>query len=197
MSIEQLLDLYDDVRTRALAGWHVTIFNDLAVMVVHGALRRATRELAGSHGAGHIVNGLLRSGEIASTAPGAELRRIARRLRQEPAWRAVLDRSEDPLACLRSDPSLAELRRLFEAYLARWGDRCPGELQLDRPTYREEPAPILSIIRTLASAPEVPAAGPSELDRAAAWEDLASDVSRGLGGRAPAPDRASFDPCST
>ncbi len=185
MSIEQLLDLYDEVRTRALAGWHVTIFNDLAVMVVHGALRRATESWLDPT-VGPSVSGLLRSEGLASTAPAAELQRIARRLRQEPAWRGVLDRSAEPLECLRSDPSLADFRRMFEAYLARWGDRCPGELQLDRPTYREEPAPILSTIRALASAPEVPGGVPSERDRAATWEDLekkcraASEVERRL-----------------
>jgi phosphohistidine swiveling domain-containing protein len=172
MSIEQLIDLYDEVRTRALTGWHVTIFNDLAVMVVHGALRRATESWLDPT-VGPSVNGLLRSGELASTAPGAEIQRIARRLRREPAWQGVLDGSVEPLECLRTDPSLADLRQMFEAYLARWGDRCPGELQLDRPTYSEEPAPILSTIRALASAPEVPGGVPSERDRAAAWEDLA------------------------
>lgn len=171
MSIEELIEHYDGVRARALGSWHVTIFNDLAVMVVHGALRRATERWLGPAG-GPVVNRLLRTGALASTAPAAELRTIARRLRGEPEWQALLDRGDDPLERLRSDPSLGELHRLVESYLARWGDRCPGELQLDRPTFREDPSQVLAVIRALASVPEVLPAVPSEADRAAAWDDL-------------------------
>lgn len=180
MSIEQLLDHYDEVRRRALTGWHVTIFNDLAVMVVHGALRRAAERWLGPD-ADPIINRLLRTEALASTAPAAELRRIADRLRGEPAWLALLERSDDPLAMLRSEPSLAGLRRPFDAYIDRWGDRCPSELQLDRPTFREDPGPVLSIIRTLASAPDAATREPLEHAWAAAWADLRQACRAGPG----------------
>jgi pyruvate,water dikinase len=171
MSIEQLLEHYDQVRRRALAGWHVTIVNDLAVMVVHGTLRRAAdRWLV--PGADPILNSLLRTGALASTAPAVELRALADCLRRQPAWVEALDRSADPLAQLRSDPSLAELRTRFERYVDRWGDRCPSELQLDRASFREDPGPLLSIIRAMASAPAVAAPEGLELQRAAAWRAL-------------------------
>lgn len=171
MSIEQLLDRYDGVRRRALRSWHVTIFNDLAVMVVHGALRSLAERWLDAN-ADAMVNRLLRTDALASTAPAAELRRIADRLRREPGWLAVLDRSDDPLGALRTDPSLADLRGHFDAYIDRWGERCPSELQLDRPTFREDPRPVLSIIRALASAPEGAGREPLERARAAAWLDL-------------------------
>jgi pyruvate,water dikinase len=171
MSIEHLLDHYDEVRRRALTGWHVTIFNDLAVMVVHGALRRVAERWLGPD-ADPIINRLLRTEALASTAPAAELRRIADHLRAEPGWLSQLDRSDDPLVALRSEPSLADLRRPFDAYIERWGDRCPSELQLDRATFREDPGPVLSIIRALASAPDAAGGEPLERARAAAWDDL-------------------------
>ena len=171
MSIECLLDHYDDIRRRALTGWHVTIFNDLAVMVVHGALHRTAGRWLGPD-ADPVINRLLRTDALASTAPAAELRRIADRLRSEPGWLTLLDRSDDPLVALRSEPALADLRRRFDAYIDRWGDRCPSELQLDRATFREDPGPVLSIIRALASAPDAASREPLERARAAAWTDL-------------------------
>jgi pyruvate,water dikinase len=149
----------------------VTIFNDLAVMVVHGALRHAAERWLGPD-ADPIINRLLRTEALASTAPAAELRRIADRLRSEPVWLTLLDRSDNPLAVLRSEPSLADFRRRFDAYIDRWGDRCPSELQLDRATFREDPGPVLSIIRALASAPDTAGREPLERARAAAWVDL-------------------------
>ncbi|HEX7950265.1 MAG TPA: PEP/pyruvate-binding domain-containing protein [Candidatus Limnocylindrales bacterium] len=184
MSIEQLLDQYDEIRRRALAGWHVTIFNDLAVMVVHGALRRAAERWLGPD-ADPIVNGLLRTDALASTAPATELRQIAARLRDEPAWIERLDCADDPLGVLRSDPSLADLRRRFDAYIDRWGDRCPSELQLDRLTFREDPGPVLLIIRALAAGPDAAVRDSLEPDRPAAWADLTRVC---LGG--PGPRRA-------
>ena len=172
MSIEQLLDQYEEIRRRALAGWHVTIVNDLAVMVVHGALRRATERWLGSDG-DPIVNRLLRTDRLASTAPAADLRRIADRLRDEPAWRERLEGAADPIEVLRSDPSLADLCRRFDAYIERWGDRCPSELQLDRPTYREDPAPVLSILVALAAQPAAAVVRESlEGERRIAWAEL-------------------------
>ena len=153
LSIDGLLACYEEVRARALRQWHVTIFNDLAVMVVHGALRRAAERWLGRD-ADRVVNGLLRAGGLASTAPAEEIRAIAARLREEASWREALDAADDPLGTLHDDPSLDGLRRLFEAYLERWGDRCPRELQLDQPTFREEPGPLLSVVRGLASAPD-------------------------------------------
>ena len=184
MSIEQLLDEYDEIRRRALAGWHVTIVNDLAVMVVHGMLRRAAERWLGPD-ADPMVNRLLRTDALASTVPAADLRLIADRLRDEPAWRERLDRGDDPLVALRSDPSLADLRRRFDAYIDRWGDRCPNELQLDRPTYREDPGPVLSIIRALAAQPAAAARDSLERERAVAWADLRRACLGGTGrGRA-------------
>ena len=152
LTIDELLAYYDATRARALAGWHVTIFNDLAVMIVHGLLRRAAEQWLGSD-ATRLVNGLLQVPALAATVPADELGRIAERLRAEPAWRETLAAAQDPYRSLRDDPALGELRHLFDAYLERWGDRCPSELQLDRSTFREDPGPLLSIMRGLAAAP--------------------------------------------
>ena len=184
MSIEQLLDHFDEVRRRALAGWHVTIANDLAVMVIHGTLRRtADRWLA--PGAGPILNRLLRTGALASTAPAVELRALAECLRRQPTWLNALDRGDDPLAQLRSEPALAELRVRFDRYIDRWGDRCPSELQLDRASFREDPRPVLSIVRAMASAPADEMPIEIEVERAAAWQALRAACVAGTGpGRA-------------
>jgi len=55
-------------------------------------------------------------------------------------------------ARLNAEPGLAGLARLIDGYLEVWGDRAPRELQLERPSYRDEPLPLLWAVRSLVSA---------------------------------------------
>jgi pyruvate,water dikinase len=51
------------------------------------------------------------------------------------------------------DPELSGLAALVRGYLDTWGDRAPRELQLDRPTYRDDPPALLRALRPLVADP--------------------------------------------
>jgi pyruvate,water dikinase len=163
LSADELLDRYEWFRRRALRSWEAPIVNDFLLMVCHGALRRCAERwlgadadatvnhlLAGRHEAGAARPGLPRSLSLPSTAPGLELEVIAGRIRQEPRWRGALAAGPEAFAArLSSDGACAGLKPLLDGYLSRWGDRCPEELQLDRPSFREDPIPLYGMLASV------------------------------------------------
>ncbi len=149
-SPEELLAAFGGLRARALHDWRPPILNDLFLMVFHGALRRAAGRWCGE-GADALVNALIGQAGAVSAAPATDLLSLAAAIERRSDWReTVASESADALhARLRDDPELAELARLVTGYVARWGDRAPRELQLDRPTYREDPTPLLEALRSI------------------------------------------------
>jgi pyruvate,water dikinase len=175
-----LLARFDALWAGALAAWRAPIMNDLFLMVAHGALRRLAERWLGPP-ADAVVNALLRQGGLPSTAPAEALARIAERARADPAWRAALADVAPVEAWRRArrDPALAGLADEIDAYLERWGDRCPRELHLDQPSYRDDPTALLRAIRGLAERRDgAPGAGPAADGPADAERAL-----RGLGAR--------------
>ncbi|MCC6628378.1 MAG: hypothetical protein IT340_13390 [Chloroflexi bacterium] len=166
LSADALLTLFERTSRRAIANWRAPLLNDLFVMVFHGTLRRLAERWLGPD-ADALVAALLRDGALPSVAPATGLRALAAAARAEPAWRAALteDDPADLAGRLTTDPALAGLHGRLDDYLARWGDRCPEELKLDRATYRDDPAPLLAALAALVTAP---ATAPVAPDRAAA-----------------------------
>jgi pyruvate,water dikinase len=150
---EELLDEFERFRASALREWRAPIMNDLFLMLSHGALRRVADRWLGTD-ARSLVNALLVQGSVTSALPGKELLAIAVAIRERSAWStAILSTPpEEMRARLDAEPELAGLARLIDGYLEAWGDRAPRELQLERPSYRDEPLPLLRAIRSLVSA---------------------------------------------
>lgn len=149
-SAQDLLTEFEWLVAGALSDWRAPIMNDLFLMLVHGALRRVADRWLGAE-APSLVNALLVGGGVASARAGEELIGIARRIRAHPEWRELVLESgpEEVLVRARTDPGLAGLAKLIDGYLAAWGDRSPRELQLERPTYRDEPAALIRALRPL------------------------------------------------
>lgn len=153
MSADELLEQYEELRRGALSCWRTPIINDLFLMIFHGLLRRVADRWLGPQ-ADELVNALLRTGGLPSAEPARALAEIAGGIRADGQWRAALERSEaDFGAVLEWDPDMAPVKAMVEAYLERWGDRCPEELQLDRLTYRDDPLALWAVIRALVLAP--------------------------------------------
>lgn len=170
LSADALLALFERTSHRAVANWRAPLLNDLFVMVFHGTLRRLAERWLGSDGDA-LVAELLRDGALPSVAPATALRALAAEVRDEPAWRSAVTAigPAELAARLATDPALAGLRGQLDDYLARWGDRCPEELKLDRATYRDDPTPLLAVLAALVTA--APAA-PVVVDRAAAMAEV-------------------------
>lgn len=168
---DELMEVYEDLSGRAIGAWHVTILNDLAVMVAHGTLRGLADRWLGQEGQA-LVNLVLRGDGLASTRPAAELEALAARLRADPALVQRLGAAEDPLELLRTDPGMGELGVALEGYLERWGDRGPRDLQLERPSFREDPAPLLASLLAMASRAGEGSATEPRQDQAQAWRRI-------------------------
>ena len=156
-SSAELLSEFDRFRASAVSDWRAPIMNDLFLMLAHGALRRVGARWLGDD-AHRLVNALIVQGSAVSAVPGKELRRIAGAIDANPAWSAAI-RSTPPetlRAELDGDPGLRGLAILVDDYLEAWGDRAPRELQLERPSFREDPLPLLRALRSLVDAPPPP-----------------------------------------
>jgi rifampicin phosphotransferase len=157
MEPAELVGHLDELTERVLGSWQLPIFNDLAVMLFHGSLRRAAERWC-DPSADAVINRLLRSGTHPGVEAASSLREIARAIRAEPAWLAALDTLAAPAAGagsrLATDPELDGLRRLLTPYLSGWGGRPPGALHLDRPTLADDPRLLLVTLRDLAAVEE-------------------------------------------
>ncbi len=149
-----LMKAYEDLK-RGFAGmWHLTQFNDFCAMTYFEALRRmCARRGAASRGAASrssLHNDLL-CGEkgMESAAPVRSLVRIAEAVREDPAFRGLLEAADAEAVWseIQRDPALGPLKRMFDDYLRRYGDRGPEELKLETPTYREAPALLIALVR--------------------------------------------------
>ncbi len=152
-SPEALLADFDRFRASALRDWRAPIMNDLFLMLSHGALRRVADRWLGTD-ARSLVNALIVQGTVVSALPGKDLLRIAAAIRERSDWYDVIMSTppETLRARLDAEPELAGLSALIEGYLETWGDRSPRELQLERPSYRDDPLPLLRAVRSLVSA---------------------------------------------
>jgi pyruvate,water dikinase len=156
-----LLAEFDRLRDLGLRDWRAPIVNDLLLMLAHGALRQVAARWLGPD-APALVTGLLTGCGVASVRPGAELIAIAARIRSRPAWAAIVTATppDELVIRLAADASLGDLAARLDAYLDAWGDRAPRELQLERRTYREDPAALRAALRPLVASPG-PAVGRS------------------------------------
>lgn len=171
LGADELLETYESVTRRAFASWHTTIVNDICLMVFHGMLRSRADEWLGDE-ATPLVNAALRGSGLASAQPATELERLAEGLRGHDAWQRTMTEDADGavLERVRSDPQLQDVSDALAGYLDRWGDRSPNELQLDRPTYHDDPLPLIAVLRRLSRA----GAGPRRPDAARATDDVRS-----------------------
>ncbi len=133
----QLIETYRGLERDLLMHWKAPLVNDFFAMIYHGLLGRLVEKWL--PGVPTLQNDLLcGEGGIISTRPAEELQRIA----------SLASPDEDLLA--RAD---------VRAYLERFGDRSVGELKLETETLRENPAPLVALIRSYVGRPAAPRAG--------------------------------------
>jgi pyruvate,water dikinase len=97
-----------------------------------------------------------------STDMGRRIAALAQAARAAPAVAGVLGDGplDSVLDVLRVDPRARDFIEGFEAFMAMHGHRCVREFELASPRWREDPVPVLSMIRNHLIAP-VAAALPS------------------------------------
>lgn len=146
-SWEELLALWRAFFDIRFHQWLPASLGDAASMVGYGLLKRWLQ-----HGSSEmdIHNGLLRGlRDIVSVGPAESLFALAQRVKASPKLQTIV-RAEpgDRLwQLLQTDSRLEALRYEFLDWLEKWGFRCSGELLLTVPSYQEQPAVALELLR--------------------------------------------------
>jgi pyruvate,water dikinase len=152
LALRDLLRGFMQIR---LERWTDAALCDAAAMVCYGLLKAAVAHAlpAQAQNEQNVHNALLKGlNGLASAAPVDALWALAEAVRRDPALAALFDSA--PAAQievrLRTDPRYARFDAKFREYLERWGFRCSGELMLTQPSFQEEPAKLLEIVRAYA-----------------------------------------------
>ncbi|HEY0383871.1 MAG TPA: PEP/pyruvate-binding domain-containing protein [Candidatus Elarobacter sp.] len=126
----ELVREYRRLERALLDRWDVPIANDFFVMLSFGLLKRAAAAWCGDASLAPAL--IAASGGMLSAEPARAVRELA-----------ALDAAGDRLGF--------DLE--FNAYLARFGDRCESELKLESMTLHDDARPLLEAIARLRTAP--------------------------------------------
>jgi pyruvate,water dikinase len=143
--------------------WTDAALADAASMVCYGVLQRLLHAAFPGADQQALHNTLLKGlPDLVSSVPALKLWELSRRIRETPTLSALFasGTAGEILARLGGDdPTLAAFRRELDEFLEHWGFRCSGELMLTVPSFQEDPAALLEILKTYASVDgEAPAA---------------------------------------
>lgn len=175
MRLDELTSHYLWLQEKLLAQWDAPLVNDFFAMIFHGALRKLTLKWLGDQ-SGRLANDLIRGQNgMISAEPAARVRELARVAAADGEFVRVLCEApmDEALVAVRSRTTF---RAGYEAYLAKFGDRCLEELKLESETLHENPRVLLRSIGELARAPQH--ASPAPQAGAGASAKLAEDQVR-------------------
>ena len=146
--LDQLAADYRALESSLLTRWDAPLINDFFAMIFFGVLGRLTAKWCASDedDPGTLHNDLVcDQGGMISAEPAKRIVEMATFAARHPELTDVLCNGTAPAAvkALRSHDDLA---RLYNDYLATFGDRCLDELKLESTTLFEDPEPLLRSI---------------------------------------------------
>jgi len=161
MRLDELVAHYYKLEARLLSRWDAPLVNDFFAMIFHGVFRKLAERWCGDAN-GMLANDAIRGqGNIISLAPAARVREMAQVAASHPELVAAL-REASVATAVRVLRQYAEFSALYDAYLAKFGDRCLEELKLESQTLHEDPLVLLrnigEVARAASTSPAPPAA---------------------------------------
>ena len=158
--LHELMAALEHLRINCLARWTTPIVNDFHVMMSVGRLRRfVARAVAASEPVEPVLQSLLGGAAVAvSAGPALLMLRLAELARGDAAVRAALLAPDAAAALDGAGAASADVARVVADLMARYGDRCMGELKLESRSLRDDPAFVVRMVRNyLHAAPSDPA----------------------------------------
>ena len=151
MRLDQLVAHYYKLERQLLSRWDAPLVNDFFAMIFHGTFRKLTQRWCGDDN-GMLANDAIRGqGDIISLEPATRVREMAVVAAGHPELVDAL--REAPVAqALSAVRRHLDFARLYDAYLAKFGDRCLEELKLESETLHDDPLVLLRNIGDLARA---------------------------------------------
>lgn len=142
---DELASHFRDLERQLLLRWDAPLVNDFFAMIFYGVTRKLTAKWC-SDGDGTLQNDLLcAEGGMISAEPAKRVRELAALVADDAAAVATLcDGSLHAIS--RWLETAPEFRARYEAYIAKFGDRCLEELKLESLTLHDEPLTLLRSI---------------------------------------------------
>lgn len=161
MRLDELVAHYYKLEQQLLLRWDAPLVNDFFAMSFHGAFRKLTTRWCGDDN-GMLANDAIRGeGDIISLEPAVRVREMAVVAAAHPELVTAL--REAPAArALQVARKYSEFSALFDAYLAKFGDRCLEELKLESETLHDDPLVLLRNIAEVARAASITRTPPAE-----------------------------------
>jgi pyruvate,water dikinase len=179
---DELVAYYRDLDRQLLLHWDAPIVNDFATMVSHGMLRRLLERWVGDQDASLANDLLAAESGMVSSEPAEQVRQMAVLAAESPALVTAL--CEAPLAEIRSKLAAhLRLQAAYDAYLARFGERCMEELKLESLTLLDDPLPLLRAIGQYARALDTGRARKPTANVADARQVAEARIAQALAGR--------------
>ena len=131
--------------------WKNASLADTGSMVCYGLLQRLlAREFPGADQ--HALHNTLLKAlpGLASGVPPLKLWDLSRMIRQDAALTTLVTSSPAGrvLEAIASDARFSGFKRAFDDYLEHWGFRCSEELMLTVPSFQENPAPVIDLLKS-------------------------------------------------
>ncbi len=178
----ELIAEFMDIRRRH---WVDASLADAASMLCYGALAGLLRRAYAGTERNDIHTSLLKAiPGVVSGEPVLALWELSRAVRADRRLHVVVER-ESPnkvMEVVATDERFASFHRGLTKYLDDWGFRCSEELMLDTPSFQEDPAPVIDMLRAYARV-EGPSPAESMRHQAAERELETSRVLEELRGR--------------
>ena len=133
--------------------WKNASLADAGSMVCYAGLKALLRRLLPGEAQDALHNTLLKAlPGLVSSRPAIELWTLSRMIRADAELAALFATagSDAVVAGVRTRPAFAPFARAFDSYLGDWGFRCSAELMLTAPGFQENPAALVSILKSYA-----------------------------------------------
>lgn len=146
---DELIAIYESLGEEFTDKWHLTLYNDFCAMKYYDRLKRLCRRWGLSKYPNLHNNLLCGEKDIESVKPVRSLVRVAGMFRADPVHRALLSEDDNSVIWkkIESDERCAGLKHALEDHLEAFGDRGVEELKLERPTFREDPAALIELVK--------------------------------------------------
>lgn len=136
---------YRLLERQLLAKWDAPLVNDFLCMIAFGVAQKMMEREAGDDGRAFLSSMLIGQGDIVSAEPARMIREMGAMVRGRSDLAARLAQAD-----ITAVDEIPELRKAFDAYIAKFGDRCTQELKLESRTLHEDPAQVLKAIAAAA-----------------------------------------------
>jgi pyruvate,water dikinase len=145
--VEQL-QRFVDIRNNRWVGASLA---DTSAMVCHGLLKKLLRLAFPAADKAALHNTLLKGlPQLISAMPAAELWELSRQVRRRTDLSDLFTGADNREIWKRlsSQPEFGDFRQEMERFMVQWGFRFSGELMLTIPSYQENPAALIELLKS-------------------------------------------------